>query len=154
MRKSIVRLFFRFLLCFLVWTAATVFLVMDWTLGNLPRGPGFDTRTDEAILKYLVFLPRHGSNPIGFWFNGLVWALGLSVLYGAVRAALRMVRRWIVRERNRPSTRTESHDDSRISRTVPVLFSECNNSPACPGCGRVVDSAAYETQRRNPPSSI
>ncbi len=72
MRKSIVRLFFRFMLCFLVWTAVTIFLVMDWALGNLPRGPGFDTRTDEVILKHLVFLPQHGSNPIAFWCNGLV----------------------------------------------------------------------------------
>lgn len=92
MKIRFLRFFIRFMVCYLAWTVVTLFLVIDWFLGNFPRGPGFDTRIDEVILKYLVFLPRHGPHAVCFWINGLVWALGLSLLWGAIRSVAKMAR--------------------------------------------------------------
>ena len=92
MKTRFLRFFFRFVVCYLAWTVVTLFLVIDWSLGNLPRGPGFDTSIDAVILKYLVFLPRHGPHAVCFWINGLVWGLGLSMLWGTVFSVAKMAR--------------------------------------------------------------
>lgn len=105
MKIRFLRYFFRFAVCYLAWTVVTLFLVIDWFLGNFPRDPGFDTSVNEVILKYLVFLPRHGPHAVCFWINGLVWALGLSTLWAAVLSVVKMSRNQFLSKRQHNSQR-------------------------------------------------